>query len=145
MIIYDNDDNWRDYDMAPRDRRLFNLWTFLIQFHWTASLFTRLVVYESGMVGGGVIISVFKVFICLIRRVLLTSERGPLYRYPSQLIYWCIYSELSIVGLLRKKGVYSYLFHIKAIIRKFPWSAIDWSELYNGKGPRLLALSIFLF
>lgn len=93
----------------------------------------------------GVIISVFKVFICLIRRVLLTSERGPLYRYPSQLIYWCIYSELSIVGLLRKKGVYSYLFHIKAIIRKFPWSAIDWSELYNGKGPRLLALSIFLF
>lgn len=109
MIIYDNDDNWRDYDMAPRDRRLFNLWTFLIQFHWTASLFTRLVVYESGMVGGGVIISVFKVFICLIRRVLLTSERGPLYRYPSRLIYWCIYSELSIVGLLWKKGVL-YLF-----------------------------------
>lgn len=109
MIIYDNDDNWRDYDMAPRDRRLFNLWTFLIQFHWTASLFTRLVVYESGMVGGGVIISVFKVFICLIRRVLLTSERGPLYRYPSQLIYWCIYSELSIVGLFWKKGVL-YLF-----------------------------------
>lgn len=109
MIIYDNDDNWRDYDMAPRDRQLFNLWTFLIQFHWTASLFTRLVVYESGMVGGGVIISVFKVFICLIRRVLLTSERGPLYRYPSRLIYWCIYSELSIVGLLWKKGVL-YLF-----------------------------------
>lgn len=109
MIIYDNYDNWRDSDMAPRDRRLFNLWTFLIQFHWTASLFTRLVVYESGMVGGGVIISVFKVFICLIRRVLLTSERGPLYRYPSRLIYWCIYSELSIVGLLWKKGVL-YLF-----------------------------------
>lgn len=109
MIIYDNDDNWRDSDMAPRDRRLFNLWTFLIQFHWTASLFTGMVVYESGMVGGGVIISVFKVFICLIRRVLLTSERGPLYRYPSQLIYWCIYSELSIVGLLWKKGVL-YLF-----------------------------------
>lgn len=59
--------------------------------------------------GRGVIISVFKVFICLIRRVLLTSERGPLYRYPSQLIYWCIYSELSIVGLLWKKGVL-YLF-----------------------------------
>lgn len=109
MIIYDNDDNWRDSDMAPRDRRLFNLWTFLIQFHWTTSLFTRLVVYESEMVGGGVIISVFKVFICLIRRVLLTSERGPLYRYPSRLIYWCIYSELSIVGLLWKKGVL-YLF-----------------------------------
>lgn len=59
--------------------------------------------------GRGVIISVFKVFICLIRRVLLTSERGPLYRYPSRLIYWCIYSELSIVGLLWKKGVL-YLF-----------------------------------
>lgn len=57
----------------------------------------------------GVIISVFKVFICLISRVLLTSERGPLYRYPSRLIYWCIYSELSIVGLLWKKGVL-YLF-----------------------------------
>lgn len=59
--------------------------------------------------GRGVIISVFKVFICLISRVLLTSERGPLYRYPSRLIYWCIYSELSIVGLLWKKGVL-YLF-----------------------------------
>lgn len=59
--------------------------------------------------GRGVIISVFKVFICLIRRVLLTSERGPLYRYPSRLIYWCIYSELTIVGLFWKKGVL-YLF-----------------------------------
>lgn len=120
-----------------------------VNFFYSISL-DSFIIYSPGGLwkrdgGRGVIISVFKVFICLIRRVLLTSERGPLYRYPSRLIYWCIYSELSIVGLLRKKGVYSYLFHIKAIIRKFPWSAIDWSELYNGKGPRLLAPSIFLF